>query len=580
MSQSKSLFMRLIIFLFLIAFSLISLAQGKHYPKDYFKAPMDIPLFMSGNYGEIRSNHFHGGVDLKTQGREGIAINAAADGFVSRIKISPFGYGKAIYVTHPNGYTTVYGHIQKFSETIEAYIKKAQYQKESFSIELFPMSSELKVKQGDLIAYSGNTGGSGGPHLHFEIRDSRTETPLNVLLFGLDIKDEIKPIIKSIMAYPMDDTSTVNGKFTKQRFKVTGSNGNYTLVGNSIKGYGKIGFAIETIDQANGVSNRIGNFQINLKADDELIYAHEIDEIPFNKSRFINSYIDYEEKVKTGRRYELSYVLPNNQLPIYKTPKTSGPITLAKDGKKKMSYEIIDVYGNTSRLAFDLISSNQEEARQTIVKSKDNRLFKYNRRNVILEDDILVNIPPFFLYEDLEFEFSRGDAVNGCISPLYNLHNKYTPLQSYMNVSIKLEGLSAYDKEKSLIVSTTNGGRSFSAEGGKWDNDKISVRSRTFGSYCVKMDTTPPAITPINIFNGANLNGKWSIMIKATDNLSGINFYRGEVDDKWILFEYDYKKNLFFHYFDGTITSGKHNLTFQVIDGNSNESKLNVTFNK
>lgn len=580
MSRLKSLFMRQTIFLFLITFSLISIAQDKNYPKDYFKAPMDIPLFMSGNYGEIRSNHFHGGVDLKTQGREGIAINAAAEGFVSRIKVSPFGYGKAIYVTHPNGYTTVYGHIQKFSETIESYIKKAQYQKESFSVELFPMSAELQVKQGELIAYSGNTGGSGGPHLHFEIRDSKTETPLNVLLFGLDIRDEVKPTIKSIMVYPMNDTSTVNGKYTKQRFNVSGSNGNYSLIGSPIKGYGKVGFAIETIDQANGVSNRIGNFKINLMADEELIYAHEIDQIPFNKSRFINAYIDYEEKVKTGRRYELSYVLPNNQLPIYKSNKNSGPILLASDTKKAMQYEVIDVYGNKSTLSFMVNGSNSNETRQTVVKSKDNRIFKYNRRNVILEDDILVNIPPFFLYEDLKFEFSRGDAVSGCISTLYNLHNKYTPLQSYMNISIKLEGLSAYEKEKSLIVSTTNGGRSFSAEGGKWDNDNISVRSRTFGSYCVKMDTTPPVITPVNIFNGANLSGKWSIMIKATDNLSGINFYRGEVDGKWILFEYDYKQNLFFHYFDGTITDGKHELTFQVIDGNNNESKINVTFNK
>lgn len=574
------LFMRLFLSLFILIHSLVSLAQETNYPTGYFAAPMDIPLFMSGNYGEIRSNHFHGGVDLKTQGREDIPVKAAAEGFVSRIKISPFGYGKAIYITHPNGYTTVYGHIQKFSDAIEAYIKKSQYQKESFSVELFPMSKELQLKQGDLIAYSGNTGGSGGPHLHFEIRDSKTETPLNVLLFGLDIKDVIKPTIKSIMVYPLNDTSTVNGKYSKQRFTVTGSNGNYSIVGSPIQLHGKIGFGIEAIDQASGVSNRIGCYKINLKADDDLIYAHEIDQIPFNKSRFINAYIDYEEKVKSGRRYQLSYVLPNNQLPIYKTEKTSGPIILSPNERKQMHYEVIDVYGNSSSLSFEVVESNNHTTRTTVVKSKENRFFKYNRRNIILEDDILVNIPPFFLYDDLEFEFSRSEAKNGCISTMYNLHNKYTPLHSYMNVSIKLEGLTEYQKEKSLIVSSTNGGKSFSAEGGKWENDNIAIRSRSFGSYCVKLDTSAPVITPVNIFNGANMSGKWSIMIKATDNLSGINFYRGEVDGKWILFEYDYKKNLFFHYFDGTIESGKHELSFQVIDGNNNESTYTTTFNK
>jgi murein DD-endopeptidase MepM/ murein hydrolase activator NlpD len=572
-------FMRSTLFFIGFFFCLIVMAQKRPYPTDYFAPPMDIPLFMSGNYGEIRSNHFHGGVDLKTQGVEGLPIKTAAEGYVSRIKVSPFGYGKAIYITHPNGYTTVYGHLKKFSETIEKYVKSAQYQKESFSVELFPMSSELQLQKGDLIAYSGNTGGSGGPHLHFEIRDTKTETPLNVLLFGLPIKDAVKPIIKSIMVYPLNDTSHVNGKYTKQRFNVIGSNGNYRLATGDITAFGEIGFAVEAIDQANGVSNRIGIYQVKLFADEELIYAHEIDQIPFNKSRFINAFIDYEEKVKTGRRFQLSYILPNNQLPIYQTDKSSGRLLFSGSETKSIQYELIDVYGNKSTLSFKVNAQPTANPQPAVIKSKDNRYFRYNRRNIILEEDILVNIPPFFLYDDIEFEFSRSEPAAGCMTKLYNLHNKYTPLQSYMNVSIKLAGLTPYQREKSLIVSSTNGGRSFSAEGGKWENDNISVRSRSFGSYCVKMDTTAPIVTPINISKGANMSNKWSIMMKATDDLSGINFYRGEIDGKWVLFEYDYKKNLFFHYFEADLSKGAHSFTFKVVDGNNNETIYSTTFN-
>lgn len=569
----KNLLSILLIINYHFAFS-----QEKKYPQDYFAPPMDIPLYLSGNFGEIRTNHFHAGIDIKTQGVEGIPIKSAAEGFVSRIKISPYGYGKAIYVVHPNGYTTVYGHIQKFSETIEKYIKAAQYKKESFSIELFPMSSELQVKKGDLIAYSGNTGGSGGPHLHFEIRETKSETPLNVMLFGFDIKDNISPIVQSIYAYPLDDTSTVNGSHSKMRFPATGSNGNYRLLVNAIQAYGRIGFGIETIDQANGVGNRIGVYKIDLKENDQLVYSHIIDGIPFNKSRFMNAHIDYEEKVKTGRAVQRSFVLDNNQLDIYQLDKKSGPITINNGEQTAMKYELKDAYGNASEISFSVAGKKTSSAsRNASIKSSENRYFNFNRRSVILEDDILVNIPAYYLYEDLEFEFSK-ESNSRCISPLYNLHNKYTPLHSYMNISIKMEGLSDRLKEKSLIVSTTNK-RSFSAEGGKWNGDNLNAKSRTFGSYCIMVDSTPPVIIPVNISNGANMNGKWSIMIKATDNLSGIDYYRGEVDGKWILFEYDYKRNLFFHYFDGTIDKGNHTLTFEVKDGTNNSSKIELKFN-
>ncbi|MCB0432591.1 MAG: M23 family metallopeptidase, partial [Mangrovimonas sp.] len=186
-----------------------SLLAQTNYPQDYFIDPLDINLVLAGTFAELRANHFHSGLDIKTQQREGLKVYACADGFVSRIKISHGGYGKALYITHPNGYTTVYAHLQKFAPKIEAYIKEHQYGQESYEIEVFPGAVELLVKQGDVVAYSGNSGGSEGPHLHFEIRDNE-ERPINPMLFGIDIKDTTKPIIKEVYAYPISDDAHIN----------------------------------------------------------------------------------------------------------------------------------------------------------------------------------------------------------------------------------------------------------------------------------------------------------------------------------------------------------------------------------
>ena len=172
----KQFYMRLIIIPFLFFIS-VSMAQNS-YPQDYFQSPLEIPLILSGTFAELRSNHFHSGLDIKTQQQSGLKVMAAASGFVSRIKVSHFGYGKALYITHPNGYTTVYAHLQNFNPEIDAYIKHRQYKNESYEIELFPKAGELLVNNGDIVAYSGNTGGSGGPHLHFEIRNKQ-EHPMN-----------------------------------------------------------------------------------------------------------------------------------------------------------------------------------------------------------------------------------------------------------------------------------------------------------------------------------------------------------------------------------------------------------------
>ncbi|NNK82539.1 MAG: M23 family metallopeptidase, partial [Flavobacteriaceae bacterium] len=247
--------MRQLFYLFFIVILHVSHAQNP-YPQDYFRAPLDIPLVLSGTFGELRSNHFHSGLDIKTQQREGLKVYSAAEGYVSRIKISHYGYGKALYITHPNGYTTVYGHLQKFSKKIEDYLKKQQYDKETYEIELFPSSNVLKINTNEIVAFSGNTGGSGGPHLHFEIRDKK-ERPMNPMLFGVNIKDSRKPLVLGVFAYPIGKYSHVNHTNNRVKLRlIPKQNGVFEV--ENIKACGKIGFGIVTYDQQDMAANKNG----------------------------------------------------------------------------------------------------------------------------------------------------------------------------------------------------------------------------------------------------------------------------------------------------------------------------------
>jgi hypothetical protein len=239
---------------------IFNLAAQSPYPQDYFRSPLDIQLVLSGTFAELRSNHFHSGLDIKTNGKEGLEVYSIAEGYVSRIKISRYGYGKALYITHPNGYTSVYAHLQKFSPTIEQYIKRQQYLKEQFEIELFPKPSTLVIDADEMIAYSGNSGGSSGPHLHFEIHDKH-ERPINPMLFGFDIKDTTAPELYQLYAYPISNRSHVEGNQEKKKIRLRKqANGNY--IAEPIKAFGTIGFGIVANDRQDYAANKNGVYKI------------------------------------------------------------------------------------------------------------------------------------------------------------------------------------------------------------------------------------------------------------------------------------------------------------------------------
>jgi murein DD-endopeptidase MepM/ murein hydrolase activator NlpD len=290
----------------LLAFLLCTLAAfgQKNYPKD-FRLPLDIPMQLSGNFGELRPNHFHAGFDFKTNQREGLNVYAVFDGYVSRIKISTYGYGKAIYITHPNGFTTVYGHLQRAVGTIEDKIKEAQYKEESYEVELFLKPGELVVKKGDIIALSGNTGGSEGPHLHFEFRETATEKIVNPFFFGYDqfIKDTKKPIVTSLMVYPLDAESVANRSQRPINLGLSLQKDG-TFISEKVQARGKIGFGINAYDLDDASYNANGTYKTSLISNGKTLFNYQFDEMSFEEGRFINAMIDYNRYKKLKSRVQ------------------------------------------------------------------------------------------------------------------------------------------------------------------------------------------------------------------------------------------------------------------------------------
>ena len=319
--------------------TLFSYSQEK-YPEDYFRNPLDIAPVIAGTFGELRSNHFHSGIDIKTQGKQGLKIYAAADGYVSRIKVAQYGFGKAIYITHPNGFTTVYAHLSKYSDKIQKYVKSIQYKKEDYQTgSLFFKKNKFPVKKGEIIAFSGDTGSSGAPHLHYEIRNTKTEEILNPLLFGLKPEDTTAPSIQSLKVYPLNNSSRIN--LQNKSFILplkNSSKGKY--IADRISAFGMIGFGINVFDRLDKALNKNGIYSLEMLVNGKRFYYHNVETFSFPESKFINLHIDYEHYKKYKRKYQKTYKETANKLSTYKNLVNNGII----DIKNGLSYtvEIID----------------------------------------------------------------------------------------------------------------------------------------------------------------------------------------------------------------------------------------------
>lgn len=556
-----------------------SLGAQFNYPQDYFDAPLPIPLYLSGTFGELRSNHFHSGIDIKTNGQEGVPVVAAADGEVYRIKVSPYGFGNALYISHQNGYNTVYAHLQRFHPNIETYVRKAQYEQERFDVEVFPSRGVFSFKKGDTIAFSGNSGGSGGPHLHFEIRSARTEKIINPLLFGFDVRDEIYPKLNYLQVYTYNGSEMLTSE--KRRLLKT-SEGTYTLSGNEVLTFGDgIAFGLNVYDQLNGAPNKNGPFRIELTIDGKEEYVFQAETFAFNETRYINSHIDYHLKYCCRQVVNKLYLEPGNELSLYRDTEKMNIYRPDDDTLHQAVLAVSDVAGNKSLLSFKLERDKSVDAEHEPdyeeMGSVDLSKFSYRQTNFFKNDEVEFILPEGALYNDVIFEYTTSAACEGCLSKTYQLSSVGVGIQKYFTLKIKIPENLKGNTDKLCIVSTKNG-RIADFEGARWDNGFISARTRQLGGFALASDTKAPVLKAVNAFNGKVLTSQKTLQCKMSDNLSGIKKYRATIDGRWVLMQYDAKNSLLTLDIEKEeIPPGQRSFLLIAEDKLGNESRLNLS---
>ena len=557
--------MRLII----ILFCSVSLFGQTNYP-DGFISPLSIPIDVSGSFGELRSNHFHAGLDIKTNKKEGLPVFAVADGYVSRIKISTFGYGKAIYITHPNGYVSVYGHLREANGAIEAYIKKQQYAQKSFEVEMFPNASELKVKQGDVIAFSGNSGGSGGPHLHFEFRDVKTEKVVNPLHFGFTkfVSDKREPFLQGIIAYPIDSASVNKSQkpiaisYNKQ------ADGSY--LASKVFTNGKIGFGINAYDYCTNPYNKNGLYKVNAYLNGVLYYQYDFETFSFDESRYINNLIDYERYKEMNQRVQRLFHYSPYPLSVIKFSKNNGVINTQPNASYNYKIELFDYHGNKTTIIIPIEYQNQQA---TILKTETAKPYTLRSKveNNYTKDNVSIYVPENAFYDDFKFDFEVKEGI-------LRFSEKNIPIQKNITITFNdVEDIPTNLLDKTFIASV---------EGYKLYYNKtyrkgttFSTRVRDLDTYKLAIDTIAPRIYNVNFVEGKDLKNQKTLSVSIADNLSGIDTYNAYLNGEWILMEYDYKTKKLIHALsDNKYVKGKNDFKVVVTDNMQNSATFESHF--
>ena len=547
-----------------------NLFAQEDYPKDYFKSPLDIQLHLSGSFGELRNNHFHTGLDFKTSQKEGLNIYASADGYVSRIKISSYGYGKAIYITHPNGYTTVYGHLQKASGKIQDYIINSHYKEKTFEMEVFLKPDELVVKQGELIALSGNTGGSGGPHLHFEIRNTLTEKTINPLLFGFDklIKDTKTPIVSTLMAYPIGENSVVNRSqeplivnFTKQP--------DGTYLADKVLVNGSVGFGINAYDMFDFNYNKNGTYHVQSFLNGNQSFNCKFNVFAFDESRYINAFLDYPRYKKTGVRIQQLFMENPYPLSLIQSDNNNGIVNVKPNINNTYRIEVKDFHNNKVVINIPIqYSPITSEIPSKIQKTPYYLIAKND--NMYKKDNISVFVEEGTFYDDFYLNFDVKDDT-------LTFHDATVAVHKNFKVTIENNSLTEEQIQKTFIASVDGKRKSYNST--KFKNGTFTTYTKNTGKFFLAQDTIAPRIKAVNLAEGKWTNSQKSIDFTISDDFSGIKTYNGYINGNWVLFEYDYKKQLLTYEFDGQfVQSGRNEFKLEVIDNVGNSTTFETHF--
>lgn len=535
-----------------------------------YHSPLGIPLVLASNFGELRPNHFHMGLDFKTNSKIGYKIYSIEEGFVSRVKVSPYGYGNVIYIDHPSGITSVYGHCSEFKGEIDSIVKATQEKEQNFEVEVFPGKGIIKIAKGQVIGLSGNSGGSTGPHLHFEVRDTETEHALNPLIFGFDLPDTKAPIIRGVKVYALtEDGYRYPGKATSKTV-VKGKNGYYVgadqvnIPANYCSTSGGIGIAMDVIDKLDGAGNNCGLYGSYLIVNGDTMFGQKTDRVPFESTRYVNSHKDYEAYQLQSKKYHKCFRTRENDLPIY-INKNLGVINAKPGDQLKIKYVAYDPKGNKSELEFTInVLEGAINSDDSISVKADhlhpNETYSYETETRELEFGYAS------VYEPISLEKSKLDnsVAKGSI-----------PVNRAYRIKIKND-----DQEdgKHYIEIITNKGRK-RALSVIYQDGWISAESKYFGTYSLKRDETGPTVTPVSITKSSTSTSKTKLQWKISDLKSGIEDYDLFIGDKWYAIKYDYKTRLVT--FNRPVElKGKKELILKVKDscGNVTEWKTEINF--
>ena len=555
--------------LFIFFHSIVCFGQNK-YPQDYFRSPLEIPIFLSGTFGELRSNHFHSGLDIKTQGKEGLKVFAAADGYVSRIKVSQYGFGKALYITHPNGYTTVYAHLSKYTNNIEKYVKSIQYKKENYATgNIYLREDKFPVKKGEIIALSGDTGGSGGPHLHYEIRSSKTEKVINPMFFGLLPKDNIRPTFRSLMAYTLDDNSRINNSNINTSLPIRNMGKGFYKT-NRISANGTIGFGVDVIDKLNGVPNKNGIFSLEMLVNDKRVYYHDVETFAFSESKLINLLIDYKHYKNYKRKLQKTHKVTRNTLSIYEDLKNNGKINIKEGFNYTIKIIAKDFKGNKSIVQIPVVGA---KANAVFSKTKDTTNYKIVAKKFqkFKLKNVTVAFPKNTFYEDVYLDLKiENDVVK--------IHKPTIPLDKSYTLTFNVANLSENQKQQSYIANV---------EYPKYPRYQFTRKKDTtfytttkyLGNYKILKDSIKPKIRPLYFKNEQWISNATTLKVKISDVGSGIKSYGATIDGKWILMEYNHKKGILtYNFSDKKLVGSKHIFKLVVSDNVSNTNSISRTF--